>query len=613
MSYLLPGRDARLRASALAAALSCLAAAPVSAQVVAAAEPVVITASRSPQPASRVLADVTVLERDAIERSGASCLADLLARVPGVELSRNGGPAGTTGLFLRGAETRHTAVYIDGLRVDDQGTRGAPWELMPLAEVERVEVLRGPAAAVYGSEAVAGVVQLFTRRGQGATRATAALSYGAQQTVQGSASVSGGTEKLDYALSASHARGDGFNAMPAGNPDRDGWKRSGLQARVGAEVATGHRVEAALLAGNLRGQYDGFTAGQDDVARQQLRTLQASWQGRWSAQSSSRVQLGESRVNYESQPSYYRTETTLRHLLLQHEQRVGDQLWTVLAERREDELLNPATAFVATLAADRHQDALALGWRLDAGAHTVQANVRHDQDSEFGGKATGNLAWGWQFAPGWRTSASVGTSFRAPTLYQRFSEYGNATLGAETGRNVEVGVRWTSGVHELGATAWNNRVRNLIAFGSAGLCASAFGCYENVGRARYEGVTLSGRTRVAGVALNGSLDWHDPRNQVTDKLLQRRARLLGSFSADTDWAGWHWGAELQGQGQRWENAANTQRLGGYALLNLRAERALARGLLLQARIDNVADKPYELARGYATAGRTAQLGLRWAL
>lgn len=613
MSNLTPGHPARLRASAVAAALSCLAAASASAQVVAAAEPVVITASRSAQPASRVLADVTVLERDAIERSGANCLADLLVRLPGVELSRNGGPAGTTSVFLRGAESRHTAVYIDGLRVDDQGTRGAPWELLPLAEVERVEVLRGPAAAVYGSDAVAGVVQLFTRRGEGATQAGAALSVGSQQTVTGSASVSGTAAGVDYALSASQARSDGFNAMPAGNPDVDGWKRSGLTGRVGLAVAPGHRVEAALLASNLRGQYDGFTAGRDDVAQQQLRTLQASWQARWSAESNSRVQLGESRNMYLSQPSYYRTETTLRHLLLQHEQRVGTQLWTVLAERREDDLRNPTATGGVALRADRHQDALGLGWRLDAGAHTLQANLRHDQDSEFGGKATGNLAWGWQFTPAWRATASVGTSFRAPTLYQRFSEYGSAGLVPESGRNAELGLRWAVDGSSASLSAWNNRVRNLITFGAAGPCANAFGCYENVGRARYEGVTLAGATRLAGVAVHGSLDWHDPRNQVSDKLLQRRARVLGSFGADAAWAGWHWGAELQGQGARWENAANTQRLGGYLLLNLRAERALAPGLTLQARVDNVADKPYELARGYATAGRTAQLGLRWAL
>jgi vitamin B12 transporter len=598
----------------MAAALSCLSLSATLAQPVVPSESVVITATRVPQPASRVLADVSVLERDAIERSGATCIADLLARLPGVEFGRSGGPAGTTGVFIRGAESRHTAVYIDGLRVDAQGTGGAPWELLPVDQIERIEVLRGAAATVYGSDAVAGVVQLFTRRAGSRTQTSANLSAGSYGTLQGRAAVSGAAGALDYALSASHGRSDGYNARltATSNPDADGWRRSGLQGSLGLDVATGHRVEAALLASNLWGQYDaGRTT--DDVSRQNLRTAGLSWQAHWSPEADTRLQLGESQNTYESQPSFYRTETTLRNYLLQHNQRWGHQQLSLTLERREDKLFNPATAYVGALAGERSQDALALSWRGDFGQHSLQLQLRHDHDSEFGDKPTGSLAWGWQFLPSWRAMASVATSFRAPTLYQRFSEYGVATLSPENGRNQELALRWSEGDSELSATAWHNRVKDLIAFGSAGPCASTFGCYENVGRVRYEGLTLAGHTRVAGVALHGSADWHDPRNLVTDKLLQRRARVLGTLGVDGQWQGWGLGLELQGAGGRYENTANTQRMGGYGLVNLRAERALVPGLALQARVDNLADKAYEVARTYATAGRTVTLGLRWAM
>ncbi|MCK6426928.1 MAG: TonB-dependent receptor [Burkholderiaceae bacterium] len=585
-----------------------------SAQAQAALEPVVVTATRSPLAASRVLADVSVVDRAAIERSGALSLGDVLQRLPGIELARNGGPGTATSLFLRGGETRHTAVYIDGLRVDSQSTGGAAWEGLPLELVERIEVLRGPGAAAYGSDAVAGVVQIFTRRGREGLQAGASLTLGSWHTAVAQANLAGASGGVDYALALSQGRSDGYNARPiaTANPDDDGWRRSSAQARVGWALLPGQRIEATLNTHRLRSQYDGSLAN-DDVSRHTLRSGGLSWQGRWSESSQTRVLLGETRTTYETQPSYYRTETTLRNLTVQHDQRFGAHQLGVTLERREDGLLNPATAFAATLEGDRHQDALGLLWRSDLGDHSIQAQARHDKDSEFGGHATGSLAWGWRFQPGWRATVSAGTSFRAPTLYQRFSQYGVATLEPESGRNLEVGLRWASNGSELGLVAWRNRVEDLINFGAAGPCASTFGCYENAGRAQYEGVTLSGRHSLGALALSGSADWHDPRNLDTDKQLARRARKSARLAVDYRLAAWSFGAEWQGVGQRFDNAANTLVLPGYGLVNLRAGHELSPGLSLEARVDNVADKAYQTANTYAQPGRTAQLALRWAM
>lgn len=596
-------------------AMLCVAAAlPPAAAAQATLERVVITANRTPQPLSSVLADISVVDRDEIQRSGAFGVADLLARLPGIEFARNGGPGATTSLFIRGSETRHTAVYIDGVRVDSQSTGGAAWEQIPLDQIDRIEVLRGPAAAVYGSDAVAGVVQLFTKRGKGAARPTAALTVGSYRTAQAQVGVSGSADALDYSLSAGHGRSDGFDARTAAatghNQDKDGWQRSSLQGRVGFQLNAAHRLDASLLATKLRSGYDS-SATADDQNRHTLRTGSLAWEGRWSADSTTRAQWGQTQSTYETQPSFYRTETTLKNTTLQHEQRFGAQVFTGLVERREDELFNPATAFAADLRGQRHQDAVALGWRGDFGPHGLQALVRHDEDSEFGGKSTGSLAWGWTFAPQWRVTASAASSFRVPTLYQRFSQYGNPALVPETGRNVELGLRWVAPGHEASVTAWRNKISNLINFGPPGPCVDSFGCYVNVGRAQLEGVTLAGRTELGPVALRGSMDWHDPRNADTDKVLARRAKKLATFGAETQLAGWALGSEVQAAGARFDNAANTQRLGGYALVNLFASKTLMPGLTLEARIDNLADKDYELARTYATAGRNGQLTLRW--
>lgn len=613
-----PAHALRLRPGALAALCCCLLAPAALAQT-SSTQPaaVVVTAARIAQAPHEVLADVSALDRDAIERSGAVNLADLLVRLPGVELARNGGSGSTTSVFIRGSETRHVAVYVDGLRVDGQSTGGAPWELLPLDLVERVEVLRGPAAAVYGSDAMAGVVQLFTRRGADKPQAVAALSVGSQGLLRGRAALGGKSGMLDGVLSVMAERADGFDARPSRNPDRDGWRRQGVQAAAGADLAPGQRVDLQLLAGRLRAQYDGSASG-DDVSRQTLQTAGLGWSGRWADGSVSRAQLGQSENTYETQPSYYRTETRQRHYLLQHDLPLGAQQHLgALLERRDDELLNPSTQFSATLSGRRHQDALGLSWRGQWAQQQWQAHWRHDRDSVFGQHPTGSLAWAWTVQPGWRVGASMATAFRAPTVYQRFSDYGNTELQPERGRNLEASLRWQSGGSEASLVLFHNRVRNLISWTGSGSCKSRLddptwgGCYNNVGRARMQGLTLSGQTRVAGVALRGSLDYHDPRNLDTDRLLVRRARVLATLAANTTWAGWELGADWHASGPRFDTNGST--LGGYGVLGVRLERALGTGLSLEARVDNLADKRYETAGSYASEGRTARLGLRWAL
>ena len=581
------------------------------------AQPVVVTANRTAQPLSDVLADISVVDRATIERSGVTGVADVLARLPGIEFARNGGPTAATSVFVRGNENRHTAVYIDGVRFDSQTTGGPVWEQIPLDQIERIEVLRGPAAAVYGSDAIAGVVQVFTKRGQGPAQPTAALTVGSYRTSLAQAGLSGSADAFDYALSASQGQSKGFDARTAAvaghNPDDDGWRRTSGNARVGYQINAEHRVDASILASNLRSDFDGFMPGLDDRSDYTLRSGNLAWQGRWNDDATTRLQLGQTASTYEAQPDFYRSETTLRNITLLHEQRVGDNQFNATLERREDELLNPATVFAPTLEAKQHQNAIGLGWRADFGAQALQAHLRHDDDSEFGGKTTGSLAWGWGFAPQWRVTAAAATSFFAPTLYQRFSQFGNPDLQPEDGRNLELGLRWAANDSQASLAGWRSRVTNLINFGPPGPCVDAFGCYVNVGRAQLNGVTLAARTLLGGITLRGSIDWHDPRNADTDKLLPRRAQQLATLGAQTQWSGWTFAADMQAAGARWDNPANTQRLGGYALFNLFAGKQLMPGLVLEGRIDNVGDKDYELATGYAMPGRNGQLTLRWAL
>ena len=616
-----------LRPAALTLALAC--ALPVLAQQ---AKPVllaqnlhapslhetVVTATRSVQPLSDLVADVSIVDRETIENSAAIGVVDLLARLPGVEITRNGGVGNSANVFLRGAEGRFTAVYIDGVRIDSQSTGGAVWEQIPLSQIDRIEVLRGPAAAVYGSDAIGGVIQLFTRKGEGAFTPYVGLGIGTHNTrrieagLSGSAGVGGA---FDYALGVTRAQSDGYDIKRGAghNTDKDDYTATSGNARVGFKVNAQHRLDATLLGQYMNSGYDTSPLPVDDRNKNRLRTAGLTWAAQWSEAYTMRLSVTDSLSRYETEPSLYRTETQLRGYLWQNEYRLGAHLFTAALERREDALNNPALdAWSTTIDKDRSQNALALGYGYHAGAHTLQLNLRHDNDSEFGGKNTGSVAYGYAFAPSWRVTASAGTAFRAPTLYQRFSEYGDASLQPETSRNVELGLRYAQGSSSFSAVAYRNRVTNLINFGGGGTCGAAFGCYLNTGKAEYRGITLAGSHKLGTVQVHGSVDFQDPRDLGTDKLLARRAKRHATLGADTQVAGWTLGAELQASGQRFDNAANTNRLSGYGLVNLYTSKRIARDFTLLARVDNLADKDYEVARTYVPPGRTLYVGLKWA-
>lgn len=574
----------------------------------------VVTANRTAQPLSDLVADMSIIDRETIERAGPTGVADVLSRLPGIEMVRNGGPGASTSLYLRGADTRFTAVYIDGVRIDSQSTGGASWQAIPLAVIDRIEVLRGPAAAVYGSDAVGGVVQIFTRKGEGAPQPYVGMGVGNRGTFTAEAGVSGGANGWDYAIGLARAQSHGFNArtLATADPDADGYRNNAVFGRLGYQINRQHRLEATVLSSYMNSGYDAVpSTGADDRSINKLQTLGLNWQAQWTSEYSTKLQYTQSRDEYETKPSPYLTDTRLHNYLFQNEFRRGVHTLTASLERREDKLENGA------IDRSRFQNAVALGWGLRSGAHTAQFNVRHDNDSEFGGKTTGSASYGYEFMPHWRATVSAGTAFRAPTLYQRFSMYGDPSLTPEQGRNAELGLRWADGHDSFSATVYRNRVRNLINWvGGTGTCAGNSGpyggCYASVGRAVYEGVTLAGGTRIGMVNLRASVDFQNPHDLDSDKMLARRAKRHASLSADTTVAGWTLGGEVQASGQRYDDAANTKVLGGYTLLNLTASKQLSRDFSLVARLNNLADKKYELARTYATEGRSVYVGVRWA-
>ena len=242
--------------------------------------------------------------------------------------------------------------------------------------------------------------------------------------------------------------------------------------------------------------------------------------------------------------------------------------------------------------------------------------VRQRRDSEFGGVSTGAVAAGYRLGAAWRVQASVGTAFRAPSLYQRFSDSGKASLRPEKGRNAELGLHYAAGRDEFGVTAYRNLVRDLIIYSAPGACLSPWGCYDNVSEGRLQGLSLRGATVLGAVRLSGTLDLQAPKDSDEasinyGKLLARRAKTHGSLRAETDVGAWTLGGQVLASSKRTDNLSTGYRLGGYALLDLDAQVAMSRQLSLQFKVENVFDRKYETARTYATAPRQVFIGLRF--
>lgn len=575
----------------------------------------VVAATRSQQRLEDVVADISIIDRETLERAGPGGLVDVLSRQPGIEMARNGGPGSASSLFVRGAESRFTAVFVDGVRIDSQSVGGATWESIPLGQIDRVEILRGPAAAVYGSDAMGGVIQIFTRKGEGAFAPVVGFGIGRYGTRKLDASFSGSQGAVDYSLGLSDEKSTGFNAstLASANPDLDGYRSKSFSGRFGLQLSKEHRLEASALLNNLNSQYDSSRT-LDDRNLIKLQTLGLQWSAKWSDAFSTRLSLNESQSRYETTPSPYLTLTKLRGALFQNDYRIGAHLLSATFEQRVDRLEN------APIENSRSQNGIALGYGFNQAAHTLQLNARRDQDSEFGGKSTGSAAYAYALTPQWRATASVATAFRAPTLYQRFSEYGLATLKPESSRNAEAGVRYKDGTSAFSAVAYRNTIDNLITFVSApGPCAAGTGdfpgCYSNTAHARYEGVTLAGNHRVQSaigpVDVRGSLDLQNPRDLVTGKLLARRSRQHAALGADWRNGAWLLGAEAQLTGRRFSDADETTPLPGYTLLNLTASTRLSKDWTLLGRLDNATGKLYESISTYATPGRSLYIAAKW--
>ena len=580
-----------------------------------ATETIVVTAARTPQRVDQTLAQVTVIGRERIEAAAGRSLAELLASDSGVQFWSNGGLGKAASVSLRGLESRHTLLLIDGVRVGS-ATLGTPsWDNIPLDSIERIEIVRGPMSGLYGSDAVGGVIQVFTRRGREGFSPEFSATAGSHRYGELAAGARFGSGAFDGSLRLQHRRTDGFSASnpraPFGshNPDDDGFEQTSVSGRLGLRLGS-WRAELSLLKAEGTTHYDD---GPGADARAELRNEVVSAQlagpvvGGWR----SAFRLSRSSDDFDNQASASafatlgNTGTTQQQV--SWENQIDTPLGTalVLAERVQQVVERPGAPYAQS---ERRVSGIALGLNGEAGAHGWQANVRRDSNSQFGRQTTGSLAWGYSLAPGLRATASFGSSFVAPSFNQLyFPGFGNPNLLPEEGRQREVGLSWRQGAVTSRIVHFDNRIRGYISSGPAP---------TNIPRVRVEGLSASVDAVLGAWTLSGGIDSLRPINTTVGaihfgRILPRRVQDSGRLAATWRRSDFTLGGTLQAFGERYEDAANSTRLAGYATLDLQAGWTLARDWALAAQLNNALDRRYETTLGYNQPGRELFLSLRY--
>jgi vitamin B12 transporter len=579
---------------------------PAHAQSSVVLSPTVVTATRSATRADELVSDVTVIDREEIEASQGRTLPELLARVAGVQMAATGGLGKQSSVFIRGTENRHTILLVDGVRLGS-ATSGIPdWDTIPVEMIERIEILKGPASALYGSEGVGGVVQIFTRKGREGFHPFASLTAGTYEHFAGAAGVTGGQGALTYSLAAQRVQEQGFSAtnprVPFGNfnPDNDPFKQNSVNASLGYDLGGGWSADAgALYSDGVNWIDDG--PGFDSRSAVRSLTAHAGIKGRPIAHwlTSLRVNQGDDTSNsiVASFPGAFMTQQTEWNW----QNNIDTAAGVVLAGAEQRvQRVSGSTAYTVD---KRTINAVYAGLNGNYGPHSWQANLRRDDNSQFGGANTGFAGYGYRIAPAWRASASYGTSFVAPSFNQLyFPGFGNPALQPETGKNYDLALTWSQDGQEVKLVRFDNKIRGFMTNTTLP---------QNIPHARIDGWTLGYDGRFSQLALRASADLLDPRNETTGQQLPRRAKQQLTLGADWNQGVWTFGGSMLAASERFDDAANRNRLGGYATVDLYADWQVARDWSLQAKLNNVADRQYETAMGYNQPGRAFYLTLRW--
>lgn len=626
----------RVLAAALLLCLPLGAAASAEAAIPADAYPtVIVTATRTAETINDSLSSVTVITRADIVRLQPNSIADLLTGLPGVSIAQTGGIGQPISLFLRGTNSTHTLVLLDGIRIGSVSNGTPALEQIPVNAIDHIEIVRGPRSSLYGSDALGGVIQIFTRHGSDSGNIVPSFSVttGSHGFTNSQVGASGGDGHYWFNASLGGEYTGGIPACRIGaaelgvacfidDPHNDPYRNYNGLANFGYRWDNGTELAFNWLRSKSENHYAGSPYGGNINEEEQLATgarLSFIPVDFWKAT----LSAGQTRDNSSTfyQGNYYgeyypRTPTGY------FDSRQNQASW------QNDFTLAPGqiiSAGVDYLQQHIHSDTdFIVNSRGDTGTfvqyqgtfghNEVQVSARHDNDSQYGSHNTGAVAWGYHFDHGLVLSASYGSAFHAPTFNDLYfppfdgTPTANPNLKPETSDSAELGLAQQLDSWHWALNAYQTRISDLITLDSNYVP-------QNISSARIRGVEGQFGFTLNDWRVQTNLTWLQPKNNGggtnQGNWLPRRAGETARVDLDRKLGSFNVGATFFASGKRYNDAANQTRLGGYATTALRASYTFAPNWQVQAKLDNVFDHSYETAYYYNQLGRTWYLTLRY--
>jgi len=572
----------------------------------------IVTADRVANDASQISADTTVITRKEIEQSQKSNVADLLREQAGIHVAATGGPGKATSVFIRGGNSGHTLVLIDGVRVGSATIGSFDWGNLSTADIERIEIVRGPQSSLYGADAMGGVIQIFTRKGKTGSQITAHAEAGSYSTASASSSVSGGTDGgAHYAITANTLRTDSVSAAAKGT-ETDPYRQTTVSGRLSLPIGDG---EVEFIGRNVDGKtsLDGF--GPADLVNFTSNTRQSVMSARFSYPLTdyleSTLQLSRSLdevIGHDPAGGFNNSDFRTRINQLTWQNHLDFDAVSILVglDIHQDKGNSSSAKFARSLT--QKAGFTSLAWHADM--LDLNGSVRYDSNTASSNKTTYKVGLAVHPFDGLKITANYGTGFKAPSINDLFfpaSAFsgGNPNLQPETSRSWDAGLHYQykgDGNDATVSVVWfDQRFRNLIVW--QGPPPSFFFSPVNIGRAHTRGLELSANINIGMAYLRGMYTFLNARDSISNALLPRRARDKGGMTAGLNWAGLNAEVSWLAVGPRFSSTGNRKPMKGYRKTDIRVSYAINKQWKLTGRVDNISNKTYEEVSGYGVLGR----------
>lgn len=584
---------------------------------------VFVTATRTGIPKKNVIADITLISEEEIKLAGYSSLPELLQRQPGIEISNNGGQGKVSTLFMRGASSTHSVILLDGIRIDSATAGLTAIENIPLSQIEKIEIVRGPASSLYGQDAIGGVIQIFTKKGLNGFKPYISFGYGKYNTSIAQGGIRGGDDTTSYAINLSSQNSTGFSAFePNTNPaataniynlDKDGYRNKSVSASLSHKINEKLDINFQYFLSQGKNKYDNRYANWDPSIDWKNTQDQESLSGTVNSQltnywkSSLRVGLGID--DYVEKQRYISGATrevdnvykTIQNQITWQNDLILPLGSLVLLYDKLDQKINVTDTSYSKK--DRQNDAYMIGYNLNQTNHNFQANFRKDFNSVYRDATTGNIGYSYAIDSNWSIASSFGTAFRSPTFnYLYAGSNANPDLQPEKSKNIEAQLKYQSDAEFFSFVTFKNKITDfIISNGTTGYRP------YNINTAEIYGATVSSSHFINHFQVKSSFTVQSPMNESADKYLPRRSNFFGTVGLNYFIQNWNLGFEATGSGNRYNDAENLFNIPGYIKTNLFADYQITKNLAMNARVDNVLGKNYT----YAYEGNPTTDGFRY--